>query len=125
MGLCIVIVEDDALVAMDLAELLIGMGHNVCSIAGTEAEAAVAAERCQPELMIVDGTLGTGSGVTAMRRILDQRYVSHFYVTGNPWGLRDLEPDGIIVAKPFTLRDLNQGIKAAREAGRRRLNSAI
>ena len=34
-GLGIVVVEDDALIAMDLADLLIGMGHDVRAIAQT------------------------------------------------------------------------------------------
>ena len=36
-GRRIVIVEDDVLIAMDLADLLIAMGHDVCAIATTEA----------------------------------------------------------------------------------------
>jgi two-component system, response regulator PdtaR len=38
-GLRIVIVEDDGLLAMDLADLLAAMGHGVCAIARTELSA--------------------------------------------------------------------------------------
>ncbi len=117
-GLRIVIVEDDALIAMDLADLLIGMGHDVRAIARTEAEAIAAAEKFQPDLMIVDGNLEDGSGVSAMHEILARRFVPHFYVTGDPLQVRGLASDAIIVAKPFNLRELASGIaRAGRTAG--------
>jgi two-component system, response regulator PdtaR len=115
-GLRIVIVEDDALIAMDLADLLIGMGHDVRAIAATEAEAVDAAIRHDPDLMIVDGNLAEGSGVSAMRSILARRFVSHLYVTGDPLALLQALADAIVVAKPFRLRDLAAGIARARHA---------
>jgi CheY-like chemotaxis protein len=39
----ILIVDDDALIAMFLAELLEGMGHRVCASVATEAEAVAIA----------------------------------------------------------------------------------
>ena len=66
-ALRIVLAEDDALIAMDLAELLTGMGHEVCAIARSEAEAVAMAASHQPDLMIMDGTLDGGDGVSAMR----------------------------------------------------------
>jgi len=113
-GLKIVIVEDDALIAMDLADLLIGMGHDVCAIAGTEGEAISAARRCTPDLMIVDGNLQGGSGQAAMRSILAGGFVAHLYVTGDPGKLAEHGPGTTVLSKPFTLRDLTRGIAAAR-----------
>ena len=46
--LLLLVVEDDALIAMLLAELLAGMGHDVCASAATEAEAVIAATRYGP-----------------------------------------------------------------------------
>lgn len=123
-GLRIVLVEDDGLIAMDLAELLIGMGHDVCAIASNEADAEAAAARCQPDLMIVDGALRGGSGVAAMQRILLAGDVAHLYVTGNPWAVLELVPAAIVVTKPFTLRALERGMAAARDAARTRLDPA-
>ena len=113
-GLGIVIVEDDALIAMDLADLLIGMGHDVRAIVQTESEAVAAAMRCQPDLMIVDGQLAEGSGTEAMRQILASGFVAHFYITGDPLRITGLAPDAVVVAKPFTLNDLASGIARAR-----------
>ena len=113
-GLRIVIVEDDALIGMDLADLLDVMGHEVCTIARTEAEAVAAAERFRPGLMIVDGNLDEGNGVSAMARILARRFVPHFYVTGDALRVQGLASDAIVVAKPFNLRGLTNGIERAR-----------
>ena len=57
----IIIAEDDALIGMYLDDLLSGMGHTVCAVARTEAEAIAAATCRRPDLMIVDGNLEGGS----------------------------------------------------------------
>jgi CheY-like chemotaxis protein len=120
----IMIVEDDGILALDLAELLISMGHDVCAIAGTEAEAVAKAEEFHPDLMIVDGKLREGSGDSAMLRVLQNGDVAHFYVTGNPWSLRERAPDAVIITKPFTLRELERGIASACASERQRRDAA-
>ncbi len=69
-ALRILVVEDDAMIGMALTEMLEEMGHDVCSIEATEAEAISAADRCRPDLMIVDVLLGAGNGVSAVTEIL-------------------------------------------------------
>lgn len=112
-GRRIVIVEDDVLIAMDLADLLIAMGHDVCAIATTEAEAFDAAMRLEPDLMIVDGNLAEGSGVSAMRQILAQGFVTHLYITGDPVQLLKIVPNAVVVAKPFNMHALAAGMASA------------
>jgi len=114
--LVIVIVEDDVLIAMDLADLLIGMGHDVRTVARTEAEAVAAAAMHRPDLMIVDGHLAEGSGVSAMRRILAKGFVPHIYVTGNSLGIDGLPADAIVIGKPFNLHGLMGSIAGARRS---------
>ena len=113
-GLRIVIVEDNALIAMDLADLLTAMGHDIGAIASTEVDAVAAAMRCQPDLMIVDGNLAEGSGVAAMRQILAKGFVSHLYVTGDPLQILQLAQYAVVVAKPFNMSGLADGIAKAR-----------
>ena len=112
-GRRIVIVEDDALIAMDLADLLIAMGHAVCAIASSETDAVAAAKRWEPDLMIVDGNLFEGSGVSAMRQILERGFVAHLYITGDPVQLSKVVPDAVVVAKPFNMRGLAVGMATA------------
>jgi CheY-like chemotaxis protein len=113
-SLRIVIVENDALIAMDLADLLIGMGHDVAAIARTEDEAVAAAARFKPNLMIVDGRLDEGTGASAMQKILAYGFVPHLYVTGDPLQMSDLAGGGVVIGKPFNLNDLTLGIARAR-----------
>lgn len=107
----IVIAEDDALIAMYLEELLQLAGHEICAIAFTEAEAVAAALHHGPDLMIVDGTLGEGSGVAAMAAILRHQAVPHLYVTGDPQHILELVPGAVVLTKPFSLQSLAQGIE--------------
>src|SRR2546421_12626636 len=81
-ALRVLVIEDDALIAMLLAELLACMGHDVCATAATEAEAVSAAARCRPGLMILDAGLGPGSGVAARAGILRAGPGAHVFVRG-------------------------------------------
>ena len=67
-ALRVLVVEDNAIIGMLLAEVLAGMGHDVCAIEATEADAVTAAARCRPDLMIVDVQLGDGSGAFAIEK---------------------------------------------------------
>jgi two-component system, response regulator PdtaR len=62
----VLVIEDDTLIAMLLADWLAGMGHDVCATAATEGEAVIAAADHRPDPMIVDVGLGRGSGVSAV-----------------------------------------------------------
>ena len=50
------IVEDEPLIALLLADMLTAMGHEVCASERTEAGAIAAALRLPPELMVVDAS---------------------------------------------------------------------
>ncbi|WP_232283504.1 response regulator [Sphingomonas sp. PAMC 26617] len=119
LGRKILLVEDDVLIAMDLADLLSAMGHDVCHIASTEADAVEAAARLAPDLMIVDGNLAEGSGVSAMRQILARGFVAHFYISGDPNQLLKAVPDAVVLAKPFTMHALANGMAKAALGARR------
>src|ERR1700686_3541635 len=91
-ALRVLVIEDDALIAMLLAELLAGMGHDVCATAATEAEARIAADRYRPDLMIVDAGLGRGSGVAVAEEILRAGRIAHVFVSGDPEKVRVCRP---------------------------------
>ena len=112
-ALRVLVVEDDALIAMLLAEVLAGMGHDVCATAATEAEAVIAATRYGPDLMIVDAGLGRGSGVSAVEEILRAGPLAHVFVTGDAEWVRRRRPDAIVVRKPFRQTELARAIDMA------------
>jgi CheY-like chemotaxis protein len=112
-ALRVLVVEDNAIIGMLLAEVLAGMGHDVCAIEATEADAVTAAARCRPDLMIVDVQLGDGSGVFAIEKILRTGFVPHVFVSGDTLGVRALRPDAVVIQKPFRESDLARAIQRA------------
>jgi CheY-like chemotaxis protein len=112
-SLRVLVVEDDALIAMLLAELLAGMGHDVCATAATEADAVTAAMRYRPDLMIVDGRLGGGSGVSAVEEILRAGPLAHVFVSGDAGRIQARRPGAVVLRKPFGEGELVRAIKKA------------
>jgi len=112
-ALRVLVVEDDALIAMLLGEMLASMGHDVCATAATEAEAVSAASRYGPDLMIVDAGLGRGSGVSAVEEILRAGPVAHVFVSGDTDTVQRRRSDAIVVRKPFREAELARAIDAA------------
>src|ERR1700681_4808648 len=109
-ALRVLVIEDDALIAVLLAELLAGMGHDVCATAATEAEAVIAATRHRPDLMIVDAGLGRGSGVSAVEEILRAGPVAHLFISGDAGRVHTRKPDAVVVRKPFREAELARAI---------------
>lgn len=103
----ILLIEDDALICALLAELLAGLGHDVCGTATTEMEAVAAALRHAPDLMIVDVNLQVGSGVSAMDTILRRSAMPHIFMTGG--SQRPLPANATTLHKPFG----TEGLKGA------------
>jgi CheY-like chemotaxis protein len=109
----VLVVEDEPLIALLLAELLTSLGWDVCAIESCEAGAVKAAMQLRPDLMIVDGRLGEGCGVAAMRMILEQSFVPHFFVSGDDKRIKQMLPGSIVIQKPFFELDLARAMKGA------------
>jgi CheY-like chemotaxis protein len=105
----VLVVEDDALLGFFLSEILVAMGHEVCVIAASEADAIIAAARFRPDFMIVDARLREGSGVSAVEQILQTRFIPHVFMSGAE--VKELRPDAVILYKPFREADLAQAIR--------------
>lgn len=106
----ILVVEDDALIGMLLAEMLEEMGHDVCAIEATEDGAISGAYHCQPDLMIVDVGLAEGNGISAVDRIQDRGPMPHVFVSGDISRVRLLRPGSVMVQKPFHEQELGRAI---------------
>ena len=116
-ALRILLVEDEAVIAALLAEVLAGLGHEVCAIEATEINAVAAADRYRPGLMIVDARLGDGSGVSAVEEILRARFVPHVFISGDVAKVHALRPEAVVLQKPFHEPELVRAIQRALEAG--------
>ena len=112
-SLRVLVIEDNALIAMLLSEMLTGMGHFVCATAATESEAVLAAAHYGPDLMIVDAGLGQGSGVSAVEEILRVGPVAHVFISGDAERVHTRKPDAVVVRKPFREAELARAIDMA------------
>ena len=112
-SLKILIIEDEAIIGMLLSEVLLGMGHSVIGVIGTESAAVTLAAEYRPDLLIVDAGLTKGNGISAVDKIIAERYVPHFFTTGNALKVRLVKPDAIILEKPFHEADLAEAIDKA------------
>ena len=100
----IMIIEDEAIIALHLKSLMVSMGNDVAAIVRTEGEAIAAAEQVQPELILADVNLADGSsGIDAVRQILGTMSVPVIFITAFPEKL--LTGDGsepaYVISTPF------------------------
>jgi CheY-like chemotaxis protein len=100
----VLVIEDEPIIAFDIAGTVIEMGHQVIGTAATKSEAVAAAEAKRPGLILADIQLDDGSsGIDAVREILDLFDVPVIFVTAFPERLltgETTEP-AFLVAKPF------------------------
>lgn len=112
-ALRVLLVEDDAVIAMLLADVIAAIGHDICAIEATEAGAVAAAVQFRPDLMIVDAQLGDGNGVFAVDKILRNGFVPHVFMSGDTSTVRALRPRAVAIQKPFDESDLVGAIHLA------------
>ena len=114
----ILIVEDEAIVAADLAAKLRQLGHEVVGTAGKGEEAVAMARRLRPQVVLMDIRLkGPMDGVEAAAAIRRQNNVPVIYLTAHSDAAtlaraKLTEPFGYIL-KPFDERELATHIEMA------------
>ena len=92
----VLIAEDEALIRLDLKEMLEEEGYDVCGEAGDGATAVKMAEELRPELVILDVKMPVLDGIAAAEEIARQRIAP------------------VIILTAFSQREL---VEKAREAG--------
>jgi DNA-directed RNA polymerase specialized sigma24 family protein len=100
----IMIIEDEPLIALDLAHMVNGMGHRVTGIARTQAEAETLWHDSRPGLVLADVRLADGSsGIDAVNAILARTNIPVIFITAYPERLLTGErPEpAFLVSKPF------------------------
>ncbi len=100
----VLVIEDEPVIAFDIAGIVTEMGHRVVATAATKDEAVAAAKEKEPGLVLADIQLDDGSsGIDAVRDILDAVDVPVIFVTAFPERLltgEKAEP-AFLVTKPF------------------------
>ena len=100
----ILIIEDEPLIAMDIEQMVEGLGHSVVGIARTRDEAVAKIETAKPGMVLADIQLADGSsGIDAVNDILKSIDVPVIFITAFPQRLLTGErPEpAFLVTKPF------------------------
>jgi response regulator NasT len=95
-GRRVLIAEDEALIRLDLREMLIEEGYDVCGEAGDGEVAVKLAEELRPDLVIMDIKMPIMDGLAAAERIAGARI------------------SAVVILTAFSQRDL---VERARQAG--------
>ena len=113
----VVIAEDEALIRMDLAEMLAEEGYDVVGQAGDGQRAVELAEELRPDLTILDVKMPVLDGIAAAERIAAQRICPVVILTAfSQRELVERARDAGAMAyllKPFSKADLTPAIEMA------------
>ncbi|MBB3660776.1 DNA-binding response OmpR family regulator [Rhizobium sp. BK650] len=97
----ILIVEDEALIAMDLEDILVRLGHEIIGPARTRDEAVRLGDQAQ--IALVDVRLADGPTGPEIGTILSSTYgTTVVFTTGNPESVMDSKAGIGVVTKPYT-----------------------
>lgn len=100
----VLVIEDEAIIALHLKQLLISMGNDVSGVARTASEAIAAARQTEPELILADINLADGSsGIDAVDEILREIDVPVIFITAFPEKLLtgERKEPAYVIAKPY------------------------
>jgi CheY-like chemotaxis protein len=113
----IMIIEDEAIIAMDIEAIVQEMGHDVTGIARTEAEAVDLAKVDTPDLVLSDIQLAdNSSGIDAVNRIVARLpEVPVIFITAFPERLLTGEgPEpAFLISKPYSEDQVRSAVSQA------------
>jgi CheY-like chemotaxis protein len=116
----VLVVEDDAIIGMDIEHRVRKLGYEVCGVADSAGEALDIAFRTQPDIALMDIRLrGEVDGIEAARMLRDTLSVPVIFITAySDMKMRtralDMDPLGYIV-KPLREVELKNTLEAAEE----------
>lgn len=116
-GRRVVIAEDEALIRMDLAEMLAEEGYDVVAAVEDGEQAVARTEELRPDLVILDVKMPRLDGIAAAQRIASQRIAPVVMLTA--FSQRDLVESArdagamAYLVKPFGKSDLLPAIEMA------------
>ena len=114
----ILIMEDEALIAADLEDRLLGMGYDVCAVCDETDEAWRLLEQLRPDLALLDIRVrGSQDGIELGGRVRRELDIPFIFLTAHAdeatlIKARDTEPAGYVL-KPFHDRELRAAIEIA------------
>ncbi|APH03087.1 MULTISPECIES: ANTAR domain-containing response regulator [Janibacter] len=116
-GQRVLLAEDEALIRLDLAEMLTDAGYDVVGQASNGEEAVSLAESLQPDLIIMDVKMPVMDGLQAAETIGEKRICPVIMLTAfSQKELVERARDAGVMAyivKPFTVSDVTPAIEVA------------
>jgi CheY-like chemotaxis protein len=111
----ILIIEDEAIIALDIARMVRLLGYSVSGLAGDEQEALFLAEKKRPALALVDIKLkGGADGIEVARKLKGQSIPFIFITAYSDSTVREramkLQPSGYLL-KPINKEEFRKAIK--------------
>lgn len=114
----LMVVEDEVLVAQAVRDSVEDLGHVVCGLAHTEAEAIDLARREHPDLALMDVRLGDGGdGIAAARQLSTGFGIRSIFLSGyadraTMARITEVYPLGVI-HKPFSTAQIRNALDLA------------
>jgi CheY-like chemotaxis protein/DNA-directed RNA polymerase specialized sigma24 family protein len=113
----VLVIEDEAIIAMDIVAIVEAMGHRVTANARTHTEAVAMAASERPDLILADIQLAdNSSGVSAVTEILSQfGEIPVIFITAFPERLltgQRAEP-AFLINKPYTEEQVRSAVSQA------------
>ncbi len=101
----VLIVEDEAIIAWDMKQVLEGQGYEIPPVAASAWEAVEFSRKYKPDLILMDIILkGDETGIDAFHRIRKEDAVPTIFITGNTHLLKEVETAGMknfyVLSKP-------------------------
>jgi CheY-like chemotaxis protein len=114
----VLVIEDEAVVALFLSDILSDLNCEVCAVAATGRDAIARAAEHRPMLAMVDLRLkGDLDGLDTARALHAQFGIPCILLSGDPEALRSAEKRGItpiaILTKPYTPEQLESVLVGA------------
>ena len=113
----VLVIEDEAIIAMDIVAIVEGMGHRVTSNARTHSEAVEMAAAEKPDLILADIQLAdNSSGIDAVNDILAQfGAIPVIFITAFPERLLtgERQEPAFLINKPYTEEQVRSAVSQA------------
>lgn len=112
----VLIIEDEALISMELEQIVTDLGHKVTDTVTTHGDAIESVKDQRPGMILADIQLADGSsGIDTVKEILDQFEVPVIFITAFPERLLtgDRPEPTFLITKPFQPNAIRAAISQA------------
>jgi DNA-binding response OmpR family regulator len=107
------IIEDEALIALAIEEILVDCGFTSFDFATSNESAIGAAKMRCPDLITADVELRPGCGIDAVNAICSGPSIPVLFITGSPTEVIGRMPHHPLIVKPFTPEAVIAAVKLA------------